>query len=132
MRYLLDTCAVSDYFRRTGRVAERMHAAPPHELAISTITEHEIRYGLARQPRVATTLEPKVRSFLSVVQVLPFESRDALASSSIRARLGRAGATIGPLDLLIAGVAVARDLVLVTSNEREFERIAGLSVENWR
>ncbi len=109
-----------------------MHAVPPHELGISAVTEHEIRYGMARQPRVAATLAQKVKSFLSVVQVLPYESRDAIASSSIQARLDRSGAPIGPLDVLIAGVATARDLVLVTSNERAFERVTGLSLENWR
>ena len=132
MKYLLDTCTVSDYFRRTGKVAERMQATPPHELAVSTITEHEMRYGLARQPRAANTLGSKVRSFLSVVHVLPFESQDAVASAVIQSRLERAGRPIGPYDVLLAGVAVARDLVLVTSNEREFERVDGLSVENWR
>ena len=132
MKYLLDTCTVSDYFRRVGRVAERMHAAPPHELALSTITEHEIRYGLAHQPRIANTLGGKVKSFLGVVPVLPFESRDAIASAAIQAHLDRAGQPIGPLDVLIAGVALARDLVLVTSNEREFERVEGLFIENWR
>ncbi|MBS1150963.1 MAG: hypothetical protein H6Q89_2661, partial [Myxococcaceae bacterium] len=68
----------------------------------------------------------------SVVQVLPFESRDSAASSAIQARLDKAGTPIGTLDVLIAGVAVARDLVLVTSNEKEFKRVIGLSTENWR
>ena len=132
MKYLLDTCAVSDYFRRVGKVAETMHATPPHELAISTITEHEIRYGLARQPRPAATLATQVRSFLGVVEVLPFDSGDAAASAAIQARLEKTGEPIGSLDVLIAGVAVARQLILVTSNEREFERVADLSIKNWR
>jgi tRNA(fMet)-specific endonuclease VapC len=132
MKYLLDTCAVSDYFRRTGGVAACMHAMPPHELAISSITEHEIRYGLARQPRVATTLAVKVKSFLSVVQVLPFDRSDAQSSSVVQARLDKDGTPIGPLDVLIAGVALARDLVLVSSNDKEFKRVTGLVVENWR
>jgi tRNA(fMet)-specific endonuclease VapC len=132
MKYLLDTCAVSDYFRRVGSVAERMHALAPHELAISTITEHEIRYGLARQPRAAMALGGKVRSFLSVVQALPFESRDAVASSTIQSSLEKAGSPIGSLDVLIAGVALARGLVLVTSNLKEFKKVKQLSIENWR
>jgi tRNA(fMet)-specific endonuclease VapC len=129
VKYLLDTCTVSDYFRRVGAVADAMHALPPHQLAISTLTEHEIRFGLARQPR-ATALMGKVKSFLSVVQVLAFDSGDAAASAAIGARFERQ--PIGGYDLLIAGTAVARDLILVTSNEREFERVPALSVENWR
>jgi tRNA(fMet)-specific endonuclease VapC len=49
----------------------------------------------------------------------------------VRARLERAGTPIGPLDTLIASQAVARKFTLVTNNEREFRRVAGLSIENW-
>jgi tRNA(fMet)-specific endonuclease VapC len=49
----------------------------------------------------------------------------------VRAKLERAGTSIGPLDTLIASQAVARKLTLVTNNEREFRRVAGLSIENW-
>jgi tRNA(fMet)-specific endonuclease VapC len=122
---------MSDYFRRSGRVAERMHAVPPHELAVSAITEHEMRYGLARL-RSPGALAQRVTRFLSVVQVLPFDREDAAASAVIRAELARKGQPIGPYDALIGGVARARELVLVTSNVGEFERVAGLEVENWR
>lgn len=132
MRWLLDTCTVSDYFRRRGQVAERMHAVAPHELAVSAITEHEIRYGLARQPRLPASLGRQVASFLKVVQVLPFGSEDAAASGEVRAALEREGAPIGTLDTLISGVALARGLILVTSNVDELSRVARLQVENWR
>ena len=123
---------MSDYFRRIGQVAATMHAMPPHDLAISSITEHELRFGLARQPRVASALGSKVKSFLSVVHVLPFDSHDAIASAAIQARLEKLGTPIGSYDVLLAGVAVARDLTMVTSNHREFARVSDLSLENWR
>lgn len=132
MKYLLDTCAVSDYFRRRGGVAAAAHARPPHELAVSAITVHEIHFGVLRQPRAATSLAGRVKTFLSVVATIPFEPVDALASADIRARLERSGQSIGALDALIAGVALARGLTLVTSNTREFSRVRGLSIEDWR
>ncbi|MHB8311578.1 MAG: PIN domain-containing protein, partial [Metallibacterium sp.] len=62
---------------------------------------------------------------------LPFEDVDAAAYARIRAVLERKGAGIGPLDMLIAAQAVARELVLVTDNLREFRRVPGLRCENW-
>ena len=131
MNYLLDTCAVSDYFKRVGATHARFQAQPPHQLAISTITEHEMRFGLALKPG-ATRLAASMRSFLQVIEVLPFAREDALASAEVRARLDKAGTPIGNFDVLIAGVALARDLILVTSNEEEFARVPGLVIENWR
>ena len=62
---------------------------------------------------------------------LPFAAMDAHAYGRIRTALERKGAVIGPLDLLIAAQAVARDLVLVSDNLREFRRVPGLRCENW-
>lgn len=131
MKYLLDTAAVSDYFRRVGATHARVQAQPPHVLAISAVTEHEIRFGLALKPG-ATRLAALVRSFLQVVEVLPFDRDDAVAVAQVRVALQRAGSPIGDFDALIAGVAVARDLTLVTSNVKHFEKVPGLEVENWR
>lgn len=130
MRYLLDTCMVSDYFRRVGRVADRMHAVPPHELAVSTVTEHEVWFGL--EARSNQRLAAQVTRLFGVLQVLPFDRDDAREAASVRAALREKGTPIGDFDALLAGVARARGLVLVTSNEREFARVRGLAVENWR
>jgi len=72
-----------------------------------------------------------VESFLRPLGILDFVSQDAAAYAEVRARLERAGTPIGPLDTLIAAQAVARKLVLVSNNEREFSRVAGLRIENW-
>ena len=131
MSWLLDTSAVSDYFRRIGSTFERVQAHAPHELALSAITEHEMLFGLALNPQ-ATRVARLARSFLQVVIVLPFDRADAAAAAEVRAKLSKAGAAIGDFDALIAGVALARDRVLVTSNVKEFTRVPGLAVENWR
>lgn len=65
------------------------------------------------------------------MESLPFATADALAYAKIRAALERKGHLIGALDMLIAAQAVARDLVLVTDNLREFKRVPGLKAENW-
>ncbi|HVO78476.1 MAG TPA: PIN domain-containing protein, partial [Candidatus Bathyarchaeia archaeon] len=72
-----------------------------------------------------------VENFLRPLGIVEFTSNDAASYAQVRAKLERAGTPIGPLDTLIAAQAVARKLVLVSNNEREFSRIAGLRVENW-
>lgn len=131
MSFLLDTCSVSDYFKRVGATYERFQAQPPHRLAISTITEHELRFGLALKPG-AKRLAGAVHSLLQLIEILPFDRADAAASAEVRAHLKRSGKPISDFDVLIAGVALARDLILVTANEKEFERVPGLLIENWR
>lgn len=63
--------------------------------------------------------------------ILPFDAADARAAAEVRADLKRKGTPIGPYDTLIAGQALARGLIVVTGNRREFERVAGLRVEDW-
>jgi tRNA(fMet)-specific endonuclease VapC len=70
-------------------------------------------------------------SYLLAMQLVPFEEQDAVHAAKLRADLRRRGRPIGDLDSLIAAQALARDLILVTNNLREFDRIAGLRTENW-
>jgi tRNA(fMet)-specific endonuclease VapC len=100
------------------------------DVAISVFTEVELRTGAARSDAPTKTLR-LVESFLRPIEIVEFTSDDAIAYAGVRAKLERSGAPIGPLDTLIAAQAVARKLVLVSNNEREFGRVAGLRIENW-
>ena len=97
---------------------------------MSVITEAELRTGAAKSSAPAKTAH-LLANFLRPLSVVEFTSADASAYAQIRAKLERAGTPIGPLDTLIAAQAVARKLVLVTNNEREFGRVPGLRLENW-
>ena len=72
-----------------------------------------------------------IENFLEPLTLLEFESSDAVAYATVRSRLKKAGTPIGPLDTLIASQAVARKLILVSNNEGEFRRVAGLTIQNW-
>jgi tRNA(fMet)-specific endonuclease VapC len=99
-------------------------------VAVSVITEAELRTGAAKSSAPAKTSE-LVESFLRPVTVIEFISDDAVAYARLRAKLERAGTPIGPFDTLIAAQAVQRKLILVSNNEREFGRVPGLRTENW-
>jgi tRNA(fMet)-specific endonuclease VapC len=132
MKYLLDTCTVSDFVKGEAGVMARIKATSPKQLAVSSLTRMEIDYGLALNRERARKLAPMLDAFFSVVDTVPFGAADAQASAAIRAALKTAGQPIGAYDVLIAGTAVARGLIVVTANLGEFKRVSGLQVENWR
>ena len=130
MKYLLDTDTCIHALKGNESVIARLLVAPREDIAVSVITEAELRTGAAKSSKPPRTLE-LVENFLRPMTVIEFASDDAIAYAAVRAKLERAGRPIGPLDTLIASQAVARKLTLVSNNEREFRRVAGLPVENW-
>lgn len=98
--------------------------------AVSTITEAEIRYGLAKRPK-ATALRSLMEAFLASIQVLSWGRAEADAYGTIRAALEANGKALGSMDLMIAAHAMTTNAVLVT-NDKAFTHVAGLAnVENW-
>lgn len=132
MKYLLDTCTVSDFVKGQPKILARVKATPPDLIAVSALTRMEVDYGLALNTRRATKLAPILDAFFSTIATLPFDEADAHAAAAIRAALKFLGQPIGAYDVLIAGTGLARGLVVVTSNLGEFMRVSGLQVENWR
>ena len=132
MKYLLDTCTVSDFVKGQPNVLARIKAISPTLIAVSALTRMEVEYGLALNADRARKLAPVLQAFFSTISTLPFEVADALSAAAIRAALKTKGQPIGAYDVLIAGTALARGLVVATSNVGEFQRIGGLQVEDWR
>jgi tRNA(fMet)-specific endonuclease VapC len=130
MRYLLDTNIVSDLIRNPqGRVAAHIKKIGETQICTSIIVAAELRYGATKKgsPRLTAQLE----AVLGALEILPFDSPADTAYGVIRARLEQAGQLIGGNDLLIAAQAIAFGYTLVTDNQKEFARVAGLARENW-
>lgn len=129
IQYLLDTNVVISALNAPhGSVSQRLQKCHPQAVAVSSLVMHELFYGAFRSQRVEHNL-----AIVDSLQfeVLEFDPEDARHAGEIRAQLGEQGTPIGAYDVLIAGQARARDLILVTRNIREFRRVRGLSVENW-
>jgi tRNA(fMet)-specific endonuclease VapC len=92
----------------------------------------EVAYGLLLNPRLAQRLKPVMDAFFGAIRVLPSDGKAAETTAKGRANLKRRGRPIGAYDVLIAGTALAHDLILVTSNVREFKQVEGLRIEDWR
>lgn len=126
---MLDTDAVVDVLRARHRVAARLAELSPEEVAISSMTLAELLYGALCASDAAAS-ELAVRRFIEVIRILAFGR--AAAAIHGRIRHGARQKTIEPNDLVVAATALAAGAVLVTANRREFDRIPGLAVENWR
>ena len=131
MKFLLDTDTCIYALKQNAAVLQRLLAQKPEDIAVSVITEAELRTGAAKSASPAKTFR-LVDNFLRPIARLEFTSNDVAIYAQVRAKLERAGTPIGPLDTLIAAQAVARKLVLVSNNGREFHRVSGLHVDNWR
>jgi tRNA(fMet)-specific endonuclease VapC len=130
MRYLLDTNIVSDLVRNPdGRVTQRIRQVGEAHICTSIIVAAELRCGVAKRgsPRLAAQLA----AVLGALEVVPFEAPADAEYGRLRAGLEQAGRPIGGNYMLIAAQAVALGHTVVTDNEREFARIAGLRCENW-
>jgi len=130
MKFLLDTDTCIYALKQNPAVLKHLLAQSREDIAISVITEAELRTGAAKSRSGVTTLR-LVENFLRPLGVLEFTSNDAASYAQVRAKLERAGTPMGPLDTLIAAQAVARKLVLVSNNQSEFSRVAGLRLDNW-
>jgi tRNA(fMet)-specific endonuclease VapC len=129
-RFLLDTNIVSDLIRQPqGRAADAIRRVGEERVCTSVVVAAELRYGAAKKgsPRLSRQLE----AVLAALNVSALEAPADRFYGDLRAEFERAGELIRPNDLLIAAHALALDCVLVTDNEREFSRVAGLRIENW-
>jgi tRNA(fMet)-specific endonuclease VapC len=129
-RFLLDT-NIASYVIKGNVPAVRRHVAkaPMAQLAISAVTEGELRNRAARRPE-ATILRKIVDEFLVRVTILPWGSEAADRYGEIRATLEREGQQMGNLDMMIGAHALALGVVLVT-NDQAFRRIRKLHIEDW-
>jgi tRNA(fMet)-specific endonuclease VapC len=130
-RYMLDTDTCFYIMRRSPEsVVRRLAEVPVSDVCISVITKSELLYGVELSPERRQD-QAALSAFLAYVEVLDFPDDASAHYAKIRAELKRRGAMIGANDLFIAAHARSRGLTLITNNIREFNRVRGLSVENW-
>lgn len=129
--YLLDTNVCIQVLNgRSESLVAQLRRRSPREIFLCSVVKAELIHGAYRSSRAPANLR-LLRRFFEPFVSLPFDDHCAEAYGRIRSDLERAGTPIGPNDLMIAAIAVAGSLTLVTANTREFERVIGLNLENW-
>ena len=128
MKFLLDTDTCIDALRHHPDVRMHMESVTPDDVTVSALNEAELRYGAlnSQHPEQRTK---DVEAFLDPIVVLPFNAEAAKEHARLRMALRKT--PIGERDLVIASVAVAHRLTVVTHNQREFSRVPGLETVDW-
>lgn len=132
--YLLDTDILSNLIKRSPSAVllAKLASVPAERQFTSSITLGELTYGAHRASSRSEYLLSRIETkLLPNLTVLPFDAAAARRYGELRAHLERQGTPIGDADSCIAAIALVRNLTMVTGNVRHFERVPGLSVENW-
>lgn len=132
MKVMLDTnICIYIIKQRPQSVLDRFAEYPVGDVGISTITLAELEYGISKSSDPARN-RGALREFIFPLEVTAFDRPATIQYGKIRAALERKGSPIGSMDLLIAAHAFSLGACLITNNEKEFKRVPGLRVENWR
>lgn len=129
--YLLDTnICIYIINKRPAGVVDKIKKFSPSRIKLSSISVGELEYGVSRSKNRAQNRMALI-DFVSGFDILPFNDGDAEVYGLLRADLERRGKIIGPYDMQIAAQAISNDLILVTNNTGEFQRVKELKLENW-
>jgi tRNA(fMet)-specific endonuclease VapC len=130
MKVILDTNTCIYALKLQGRVVERLREHSPDDVGVTIATVAELWFGARKSARPQATRR-EIDAFLAPLEVVPFDQAGAEAYAAIRFELERSGLPIGERDLLIASIARARELTVVTHNVSEFRRVPRLATEDW-
>ncbi len=131
MSYLLDTNVCIAFLKgEDGLVRDRLLANAPGECKLCSVVKAELLFGARNSAKVEANLA-RLETFFGPFDSLPFDDRAAELYGTIRSQLKRGGTPIGSNDLMIASIALATDSTLVSRNQDELRRVAGLRLETW-
>jgi len=129
--FLLDSNTCIQFLNgRSASIQRRLMGTKPSEIKLCSVVKAEMWYGAARSNNVSAAMS-RLIAFFTPYESLPFDDVAAVEYGRIRGQLAQAGLPIGANDLMIAAIALGRELTLVTHNTREFSRVSGLSTEDW-
>lgn len=132
MKYLLDTNTCIEFLHRpASTVKRRLAQVNLADVVLCSVVKAELYHGAQKSARMERNLT-LMRDFFVSFASLPFDDAAAEVYGRIRAHLERRGETIGPNDLLIAAIALAHGVTLVTHNTEEFQRVPNLVLEDWQ
>jgi tRNA(fMet)-specific endonuclease VapC len=133
MKRILDTKVCIDVLRGRKKVVARLSSCRPQDCFISVVTEFELVQGADRAPAAHREDErAKVLRFVTSLQILPFDSACARIAANINAGLLNQGPPVSITDVFIAATGLCHQWTVVTNNTKDFRRIDGLSLEDWR
>ena len=131
MKYMLDTNTCIFIIKKDENVLSHLKKIDFKEICISSITLSELEFGVAKGMHSEKN-QKALDAFVYNFSILPFDRDAAHEYGKIRADLEKIGSPIGSMDMLIAAHAKSQKLILVTNNTKEFIRVNGLNIEDWK
>lgn len=130
--YLLDTnICIFLKNKKSPNVLHKIKEKKHLGIYISSITVAELQFGVYNSKYIERNRIALIK-FLTPFSILNFDDRDAEEFGKLRTTLKNEGKIIGSYDMLIAAQALAKNLILVTDNTKEFCRIKNLTIEDWK
>lgn len=130
MTFLLDANICIAFLNgREPRLRDQLLKRSPSEVALCSVVKAELLFGARNSGHEVANL--RLREFFAPLESLPFDDSAASCYGKIRAQLKKEGRLIGSNDLMIAAIALAADVTLVTRNDSEFQRVPGIRLEIW-
>ena len=131
MTYLLDTnTCIGVLTNRVAPLAERWRRSHASNIRLCSVVKAELLFGAEKSSK-RELVQQKLQIFFSRFKSMPFDDGAAHTYAVIRAAIENEGQPIGPNDMLIAAIALANGLTVVTHNTTEFSRVPGLLLEDW-
>lgn len=131
MKYLLDTnICIYILKNKYEKSSQWIKDAGIENVCVSSISVAELEFGISKSSKFEES-ESALYKFLSGYNIIDFDLSAARCYGKMRADLQKRGTPIGTMDMLIGSIALSKSMIIVTNNEKEFERIDGLKIENW-
>jgi len=132
MKYLLDTdICIYLIKKQPPSVIKKLIEIDNNQVALSTVTLFELKFGVENSQYFERSNLALNEFCSSIPNIISFDGVAANYAAKIRYQLKEKGTPIGPYDVQIAAIAMSQNLILVTNNQKEFDRVDGLTIENW-
>jgi tRNA(fMet)-specific endonuclease VapC len=129
--YLLDTnICIYAIKQKPNSILKIIKEKSKLGIYISSLTVAELEYGIENSSKIEEN-RISLLKFLSLFNILSFDDKDAISYGKLKSKLKKEGKIIGPIDMLLAAQAISKNLIFVTNNIKEFERIEHIRLENW-
>ena len=128
--YCLDTNIVIYYQNNIKKIVDKLLSCDPDSLCITHISRAELFYGAYKSLKIEQNLNTQ-QEFCAEIKILNSSEKSDKIFGELKARMNKSGKVVADLDLLIASICLANDLILVTNNTKHFQNIEGLKLENW-
>ena len=131
MRYMLDTnTCIYIIKKHPANVIKKIQTLALGDICLSSLTLAELKYGVEKSQHKQQN-KSALEEFTLPLEIMSFDEKATYHYGHVRAYLEKKGTPIGALDLIIAAHALSLNLILVTNNRKEFQRVPQLKVEDW-